>query len=862
MSFEKVRRGVIVLAAMAVALPALAQQPPEPAAEPVPAAPLPDVEEIIITSTKREANIQDVPIAVSAFSTEDLAARGIDEFEEIEEVSPSIQVNTSNGAGANSTIRVRGVGTTGNNPGLEAAVGVFIDGVYRSRSGQAFSDLLDIERIEVLRGPQGTLFGKNTSAGAISVVTKLPVLDGQEGFVQGELGNFDHKRIAVSHSAGIIEGVLGYRVAASWADRDGYYEDANSDDEWVNRDRYMLRGQLLWTPADAFAARIVGDYGERDESCCPGAMLIEGPTSNRFNGLGVDELAEALGLGRDVIDIPLTSTPAPGAYPFLRKPRSVAEQREVGVNSEPFEDITDWGVQLEMNYDFDFAKATSITSYRKYRSRQGQDIDFTSADILDGSRIRDSYENFSQELRLAGTWSKLDWLVGFYGYTEDIFNGERLQWGTQAGLFLVRNAVPVVGIETALPFGTGYDARWNQDTGGWALFSNNTFRITEDLSFTFGVRYSKERKDAVGILNDGPIASRDGQPTGAVVVGLPVPAGVNDAATGALLPGNGGWCEELTAAGLGAFRTALRGFCDNASWAHEKTEKEVTGTASLGYAITDNVNVYVSYSRGYKAGGFNLDQESVDIVTDSTTGLVTTSPLTTTGIVDESRFKPEFANAYEVGIKGLYLDGMARVNVAGFWTNFEDFQLNTFNGLGFTIDNVGKASTKGVELETTLTPADGFVTTLGVTFADARYDEKSNVTFPITLPNGATDLIVAADELLTNAPQWTGSMGVSYERQLPKTEWLGFIGGNLRYTGKRNTGSNLHPFKKEGDHFFLNMSLGVRSPEQHWEASLWSTNLTDEYENNIIFDGVTQAGTQGTFFNPPRMWGGTVRYNF
>jgi outer membrane receptor protein involved in Fe transport len=238
------------------------------------------------------------------------------------------------------------------------------------------------------------------------------------------------------------------------------------------------------------------------------------------------------------------------------------------------------------------------------------------------------------------------------------------------------------------------------------------------------------------------------------------------------------------------------------------------------------------------------------------------SALTTTGIIDESHFKPEFANAYELGVKGVYLDGKARVNVAGFWTNFEDFQLNTFNGLGFTIANVGKVTTKGVELETTLVPTEGFVTTFGVTFADARYDKSNTIIFPITLPNGAASAVPAANKNLTNAPRWTGSLGVNYEHTLPQTEWVGYLGGNVRYSSKRNTGSNLHPFKVEPHHFFLNMNVGVRSPDGHWDAQLWANNLTDEYENNIIFDSVFQTGSQGTFFNAPRMWGATLKYNF
>jgi iron complex outermembrane recepter protein len=252
---------------------------PEAAAEPEPAQR--GVEEIIITATKRDANIQEVPIAVSAFQGDELEARRIDEIEDLAQVSPSIHVNTSNTASAGGTLRIRGVGTTGNNIGLEASVGVFIDGVYRSRSGQAFSDLLDIERIEILRGPQGTLFGKNTSAGAVNVVTKRPSLSETEAFAQLELGDFNHRRLAASYSAPLIDEVLGVRLSGVWSKRDGTFEDIQGKDAWNDRKRYTMRGQLLWVPTDAIDIRLIADFSERDESCCPAVWVRGGASMSR-----------------------------------------------------------------------------------------------------------------------------------------------------------------------------------------------------------------------------------------------------------------------------------------------------------------------------------------------------------------------------------------------------------------------------------------------------------------------------------------------------------------------------------------------------------------------------------------------------
>ncbi len=654
-----------------------------------------------------------------------------------------------------------------------------------------------------------------------------------------------------------------------------------------------------------------------------------------FAGNGIYQLATAIGLGRDVpfIASPITNpagcigvgpdntAPPPiqciGPYPSKHVGRSHQEKREVGVNYAPFEDIVDWGVSLEMNWDFDWAKMTSITSWRDFHAKYGEDIDFGSADILRPQQdVDDIFQNFAQELRLAGSWEDLDWLVGIYAYTEDLHSDERLELGTQAGQFVFGAASALVN---ALPLGAGYGAAWNVDTSGYALFSNNTYHFTDKLSVTGGVRYSSEHKEARGDLNGSPVAVRNGKSTGYVVAGTLAPIDLNDSVQG-LNPDAVGWCEDLqTIAGgaLAGVRATLRGFCDNASWVNSSHETEVTGTASISYAVTDDINVYASYSRGYKAGGFNLDQESVDVIVcpnalptcptaaadpnnavpigfisdhpnggNVQTGLNPITGAPAFGIQDESHFDPEFANAYEIGIKGVYLDGMARINIAGFWTDFQDFQLNTFNGLGFIISNVDDVRARGAELEMYLFPVDGVTLSFGTTYADTRYGDKIDLCFPLQFPDGSNNNCEANNFTgvpggndtgpqapfakdfqakhyrITNAPAWSGSMSLYAEHAVPSTEWMGYLGANVSYKGRHNTGSNLHPLKFEEHHYFLNMNVGVRSPDTHWDASFWATNLTDEYERTVVFDSVFQGGSFGTYFNAPRMYGATLKYNF
>ena len=243
------------------------------------------VEEIVVTATKRVESIQDVPIAVSAFAGEDLEQRGVQDLYGLQEVAPSVAVYSSNSTSNGGTLRIRGVGTTGNNPGLEAAVGTFIDGVYRSRAGLAFSDLVDLERVEILRGPQGTLFGKNTVAGALNIITRKPEFNNSlsGGIGAGSRGG---RELDLIGNAVLVPDVLAGRFSYAYRERDGYYEDLDSDEAYDNRDRHALRGQLLWTPSAAVEVRAIADYTAKNETCCPAAFWIAGPTSAVIAALG------------------------------------------------------------------------------------------------------------------------------------------------------------------------------------------------------------------------------------------------------------------------------------------------------------------------------------------------------------------------------------------------------------------------------------------------------------------------------------------------------------------------------------------------------------------------------------------------
>lgn len=888
-----------------------------------------EIEEIVVTATKREQSIQDVPIAVSAFAGEDLEARGVQDLYGLQEVSPSISVYSSNSTSNGGTIRIRGVGTTGNNPGLEAAVGTFIDGVYRSRAGLAFNDLVDIDRVEILRGPQGTLFGKNTSAGALQILTKKPEFE-QAGSLALSAGDFDSIRVQASYTNAIVDDVLAFRIAANYNERDGYYEDNTNGDAYDGRDRWGLRGQLLWTPTDTIENRLIIDYAERDEDCCPARYEFMNRTVQGQSSTSRGALSNGLPPGQ-VVDMLIAELGRPPVIEDFAE-----DEYNVGVNFKPFEEVEDWGVQNELGWDInDNMSFTSITSYREYEVDRGQDIDFSGADIAEPQFTNETFENFSQEFHLSIATESVDFLVGAYLYTEDIKTNESIRLASQGHRYLATIQTGLIDMALGLPLGTfqtmpsatigtvrgtalgsfdpitrtlvsdgtlrgnhapgdGYRADFEQETEGWSVFTHNVWHITDKLDLTFGARYSNEKKEALTIINGvnplGASSPRD------------LALQLSNNAT------NEDHCTGLAAVGA---------LCNNASWEDDNKEKEWSGFISLSYALTDDFNIYGSYSRGYKAGGFNLDQQAIEVDVFGTflatgglpvflggsAGLpadipqeIIDSPITDAegrngltqfacgslgGIVrqfpenidclqldDDHSFDPEFVDAYEIGVKAVFLDGRLTTNLALFYSDFEDFQLNTFTGTGFLISNTDEMISRGAELESMWNVTDGVYFTLGVTYADARYGDDLNLSGvdQVSLyldQNFAAledwnDLESIEGRQITHAPYWQGSASLFIEKPIGDN-LFGYSNINVGYRGAHNTGSDLKPQKDVEDEAIVNLQLGLRAYDDRWDVQLWARNLFDNDVKTLVFNSVFQSGSFSTFIGPPRMIGITLR---
>ena len=763
------------------------------------------IEEIVVTAQKREQSLQDVPIAVSAFDEAALERAGITDIQDLVGLAPSLFLSSSASEAAGAVARIRGVGTTGDNPGLESSVAVFVDGVYRNRTNVALTDMGPVQRIEVLRGPQGTLFGKNASAGLIHILTSAPEYEAN-GYAELSVGNFGYVHVGAGYTGPIVDDSVAFRVDFTQQKRDGFIDDLFTGQDYNDRDRYLVRAQLLAEPNDDLSIRVIADYADRDETCCAATTLTAGPTRFAIAALGGTVIADQ--------------------RPF---DRLTTVNEEKGYQQE----VEDKGISAEVNWNNAIGTFTSITAVRDWQADRSQDIDYTNADILfrpiDGSL--QNFETFSQEFRLAGSTDTLDWMVGFFYADEDLTLDDAIQTGRdyEGYIDFLLGAPGTLAFLTGIPPGQVYQEGFGvnrdlfeQNAESFALFTHNTWRVSDRLELGFGLRYTEEEKTV-----DASLASTNPACFAALGRGIAPPAAL------------GVIC-------LPFFNPLLDG-----TYSADREDTEWTGTVSLAYTFNEDWLGYASIGRGFKAGGFNLDRAGLD------------NPLL--GLTVEGSdldFAAELVDSFEIGAKGTLADGRVQLNAAAYYSDFEDFQLNTFNGISFVVDNLEDATTKGIELEALALVAEGFTIQSGVTWGRAAYGD--NLIDPLTgQPR------VQSGRTLTNAPDLSVTSSLTYESLFgDNLRWFGHIDG--RYTSDINTGSDLDIEKVQGGFTLFNAKVGIGSANETWSVELWARNLTDKNYRQIAFDAPLQGSGTGpgttqtfnAFLGEPRTYGATVRLNF
>jgi iron complex outermembrane receptor protein len=717
----------------------------------------PQLEEVRVTARQVVENLQDVPVAVSVFSEQQIQQTFAQNLREFGAYAPNVSIGTVPGFNA-AAIAIRGVSTGDIPSSFDPAVTVAVDGFYLGHYQASLLDMFDIEQIEILRGPQGTLFGKNTIGGVVNVTTKRP---SGEFEVQGKVRAANEGRLDLMGAVDfpILQDTLSARVSVQKFDFDGYYDNTATGDDAGGQDLLAARAKLLWTPTDTFEALLSYEYSD-DESDTP--MVINTTTSNDPNGFYGGDLFYFTGYpGRGSggpANIPLGDPFESG----LVKPSQHAPGFAQSKNTDGHEEDID-GIYLNVNWDVFGGTITSITGYREVDSDYYNDYVGEPAAIY--ATIRSVYrDTFSQELRYAWSGDRFNYVLGAYYQENDLDYENYTSLGPDHPFSGV--AWPAEGLLLT--------ADGSQDTEAWAVFAEGNYNLTDSIRLTLGARYSDEEKDF------------DLRP-----LGFP---------------------EEGRA-------------IENDSW------DDVTYRAGIDYALNDNMMAYFTYATGFKSGGFNEQAGTFSSASAS--------------------FDPEEADSFELGLKSDLFDNTLRLNLAAFYVEYTDLQLDSVvpideaPGQESRVTNAGEVTSWGVEADMIWLLTDQFTIDGTLGYLDSEYD-KFDCNLDGDIENGNEDCTVLD---VKRTPEWTASLGATYSIPLDSLGGGLDLNANGTYTDEfyndiLNTEASMHE-----DVWLLNASISYVTEDEKIRVSVFGRNLTDEeYQTSGL--GVANLWSFTTYGNP------------
>jgi iron complex outermembrane receptor protein len=715
---------------IAAAAPALAQDE---------AATAPDqVEEVVVTAQKREQNLQDVPAAVSAFGEQQLEAQATQNLTDLSSKVPNVVLAPVGAYPYASAFFIRGLGFADVESTFEPSVGVEMNGVYLARNSGALQDFFDIASVEILRGPQGTLYGRNTIGGVVSVRTKT-AQPGDEfgGAIQGTVG--DHGRAEARAALNIPMGdSFALRVSGLYKSYDGYNHNVTTGQDEGDNEVWSGRASLVFKPNEVFDATLVADFDqERGSGASFRNAALPGNVYYNFS--------------------PDTGSPV---FPAAARAKA-KDVRNVYGNTPTFAEIDTWGLALTMNLDVGFGTITWITGYREFDDKVQSDYDASPVNFFYALRDQ-SHKQFSQEIRLGGEVGSVTYVAGVYFMDQsyDITN-------TQGGLIYGGAQVPQIA---------------SQENQAWALFGQLDWEVTDQLTLTAGGRYSYEEKE----FTNQPLF-------------FPV------------------------------------------SMTYKSDWDNFSPKLGVNYRFTDDLMAYATWSKGFRSGGYNGRAAS----------------FTSAGPYDA-----ETVESYEAGLKTELFERRLRLNGAVFSSTYSDMQVGaqglTSGGVYESIvTNAGKARIDGIEAEALWIVGGGFRINGNIAWLDARFEEN----FTDFTSDGIDNPTDNSDLPLAYAPEWSGSLGITYERHVG----IGDVTFNANavymddiYTsgGVINRTSDVQV--REANTLY-DATLSFEA-DAGWRVALWGKNLTDETVINNTF-GLGALGNL-RIYQAPRTFGLEVGYRF
>ncbi len=794
-------KATTALAFIATALPAWAQ---EAAAEDDNTAPA----EIVVTAQKRSERLQDVPVAVSVISGAAIANQGGINLENAQYLVPALNFRKS-GAAINQSLFLRGVGTSTFSIAGEPSVSTVVDGVVYSRAGEAFSDLVDIERIEVLRGPQGTLFGKNASAGVVNIITKKPT-DTLEGSLEASYFDKSEYRGRAMINLPIGTGTA-LRVNGFYGKYDGNIFNEALNTKVNGYERYGIRAALVAEVSPDVTFTLIGDWRKAKDDCC--AEVIGGVPINAdgtTNTTNLNYISSAL--------------------PSILGDKTRRIRQNLLTQSQQ----TSWGLSFQMDATLGNQTVTSITAYRKFNEREIRDGDFISLPFVDVNstagrfNLQDSRDDgpqtgntFSQEIRLTSPGKQFfDYVVGaYYSRAESrrTFTRTVRRCDISPRPATLTSCAAVGAPATIVQSGT---ANFGSVFKNLAFFAQGTINVSDAFRVIAGIRYTSDQLDVDHIRVATPN-----------VAGIP---GVNTNFDSGVF--NNGTVVN------GAF---VAGVTNGIPFRNKTTNDNWSGKAGIQYDVSDDIMAYATFARGYKGPAFNTFFNQ----TTASGGF----PIA-----------PETADSYEVGLKNSLFGGTLVLNLAAYYAKYKNFQANNPDVVAGVVTtrfaNAGVISTRGAELDLLWRPANDLTISGGLAYTDAKVDA-----FRLPAGGNAGDLVPNGTSL-AYAPKWKGSLGADYRLRTGnsldftfgaqgsiQSKQLSLFVGNA---AQRAAGTI-------GGYGLLDLTAGVVSSDDKYRLLFQVKNAFDTSFASAISNG----GVAGTYrYQIPReadrYFGVTARVNF
>ncbi|WP_404713747.1 TonB-dependent receptor [Sphingomonas sp. MMS24-J13] len=783
---------------------------PQPSPEPAAAAPADaaGVEEITVTARHRIEKLQDVPIAVTAVTARDLNASGSFSIRQIQQQVPSLQILGFNPR--NVTIQIRGLGTTAGtvNSGIEPGVGVYVNGVYNARPSIAVFDVFDVASVNVLRGPQGTLFGKNSVAGVIEVNTNKASYTPE---AEGELsyGNYNFSQIKLAASTPIGNSGFAIRIAGIKSDRDGTIYNTTFKDDWQDYHNEAVRGELDYRNTDeSFTARLIGDFNRQHQY--QGFQVKRGILPKLRNDGSVGTTRDFYDRAADAGYVPLPIDP--GA-------------RTVDLNTPYTVNMNTGGVSLQLDKKLLGGHTlTSITGWRFWNWNPSLDGDGLGAAVNTRSNLPTYQRQWSEEVRLASpSGQRIEYTAGLYYFWQRNREIPYNTYGADAAKYILGPAYPSAALADFSQ--TGLQLAFTKSYSG---FANATWHVTDRLALTAGARYTYEKREG----------HYESLPSGGVPLTDPVFA-------------------SLTAAQLAAIASRRATFAPTASYDVSAKGGRVSGTINALYKLAPGINAYAGYSRGFKSAGINLvtpvqlangpapQTFAPEIVNAYEIGLKT----------DLFRNRVTFNLA------------LFRSDDSGYQAN-QSVLVPTSAGfvLRQYITNAGKVRTQGIEADLRATPLPGLSLGAGATYDDGTFRSYVNGQCPYlqtTVANGGVcDL---SGRRLTGVSKFVYNLSAEYEFAVGTL--LGFqakayFGGDYSHRSSAYGTLNTDPYGLIPAYGLLNGYFGIRDADGKWDLKVWGRNLANKvYYTNTSVDSATTYSYAGSL-GDPRFYGATLRFKF